>query len=184
MRGDRLRLGKTKACAIDGHRWLGYLEARNILPCSDYKLEHSSWLGILKRVSATKGKYYRNYGARGITVCDRWRSFKNFVEDMGRRPGPEYSIDRYPNQDGNYEPGNCRWATTGEQTTNRCDNIFVDYNGERVLLVELTRRLGVSRGIVYGRLKLGWGLNEALHTPVQPRKKQATAGLGGSRSGV
>ena len=70
-----------------------------------------------QRCSNPKAGKWSYYGGRGITVCDRWSSFKNFLADMGRRPGAGYSIDRIDN-DGNYEPGNCRWATQGEQRRN------------------------------------------------------------------
>jgi hypothetical protein len=73
-----------------------------------------------QRCTNPRNKRYADYGGRGIQVCDRWRtSFAAFLEDMGRRPSPEHSIDRYPNNDGNYEPGNCRWATAKQQRANR-----------------------------------------------------------------
>lgn len=84
--------------------------------------EYAIWLHIKKRCSDHTDKNYPRYGGRGISVCERWfDSFDNFMDDMGSRPEPAYlySIDRYPDKDGNYEPGNCRWATVLEQNNNR-----------------------------------------------------------------
>jgi hypothetical protein len=76
-----------------------------------------------KRCHYPKHEKWPTYGGRGITVCDRWRySFANFRADMGLKPSPEHSIDRYPDNDGNYAPGNCRWATAHEQQWNRTDS--------------------------------------------------------------
>lgn len=72
------------------------------------------------RCTNPKCQRYEIYGGRGIKVCDRWTaSYEAFLADVGRRPGPEYSLDRYPDRDGNYEPGNVRWATRSEQMLNR-----------------------------------------------------------------
>ena len=82
-----------------------------------YRSEYVAWASMIWRCSDPN---FKGYGARGIKVCKRWRkSFLAFLEDMGPKPSPKYSLDRYPNNDGNYEPTNCRWATKSEQNYNR-----------------------------------------------------------------
>jgi len=81
--------------------------------------EHRIWKGMLRRCENPNDKSWRHYGGRGISVCAQWKqSFEAFLSDMGHRPGPKLSIDRIDN-DGNYEPGNCRWATAKEQAQNK-----------------------------------------------------------------
>jgi hypothetical protein len=135
------------------------------------KPEYSSWEKMIERCYNKNHDKYANYGGRGIAVCARWRaSFRDFLADMGQKPTPQHTIDR-KDGNGNYEPNNCRWATKSEQRRNSRDNVYVEHNGKRVLLVDLTEQLGLSRDIVYGRLKNGWNLADALTVPVRSYSK-------------
>jgi hypothetical protein len=99
--------------------------------------EYNSWLGCINRCYNPISKGFLEYGLFGITVCDRWRqSFSVFYADMGPKPFPEYSLDRYPDPKGNYEPSNCRWASPSEQASNR---IYLSYDEktDRVCKVSL-----------------------------------------------
>jgi hypothetical protein len=101
------------------------------------------WTHIKTRCSNPKYNRYNRYAGRGIAVCDRWReSFEAFLADMGEAPD-SMSIERIDN-DGNYEPGNCRWATIREQTRNRCSNIWVEYRGRRLVLKDYAEAVGVG----------------------------------------
>lgn len=120
------------------------------------------WKSMLARCRNPNGHAYPGYGGRGIAVCDSWReSFENFFKDMGERPAG-CSLDRV-NNDGNYEPGNCRWATAFEQNNNKSNTIFVVFDGRRQSLVEWARELGVPRKRLYSRIVLhGWPVEEAM----------------------
>lgn len=118
--------------AVTDHR-LASLRCGGALSCGCLRLErvtshgkthspeHRTWRDMLQRCLNPKNPRYRDYGGRGIKVCDRWLSFENFYEDMGERPVGDLSIDRRDN-DGNYESDNCRWATRTEQQNNRRDS--------------------------------------------------------------
>lgn len=131
--------------------------------------EHSSWTAMLKRCSDPNHAAFPRYGGRGISVCDRWLLFENFLTDMGPRPSLQHSLDRYPNNDGNYEPGNVRWATKAEQGTNKHNNRLVTFNGETLPGSEWERRLGFGRELIYQRMDRGWSAERAITTPV-PKK--------------
>lgn len=105
---------------------------------------YPTWYGMVARCQNPKAQSYRNYGGRGITVCDRWlESFENFYADMGDRPSNKHSLDRIDN-DGPYSPENCRWATWEEQANNRRNNVWIEFQGERLSAAQWSRRLGVA----------------------------------------
>lgn len=100
-------------------------------------------------------------------MCDRWKSsFQNFLEDMGPRPSPQHSLDRIDNN-GNYEPGNCRWATPTEQIVNRTTTVLVEYKGETHCVAHWADTKGIPRSTLANRLNNGWGVEEALTEPVR-----------------
>lgn len=125
--------------------------------------EHRAWAGMLQRC---KEGGHKRYAGRGIKVCERWASsFEAFFEDMGRCPSPDHTIDRFPDNNGNYEPGNCRWATVTEQNNNKCDSVFLDHEGQRLTVAQWARIKGLSRQLIHLRLKYDWSVSETLDTP-------------------
>lgn len=132
---------------------------------------HSIWRHMVRRCDSPKDRDYANYGGRGIRVCERWReSFWLFTEDMGQRPSPQHSLDRI-NNDGNYEPGNVRWATAQMQCSNQRRTKFVECGGASITVSEAARMHGMSPVTLHLRLRHGWDLGRALTTPVRPTKK-------------
>jgi hypothetical protein len=130
---------------------------------------------MLARCTQPANPAYAHYKERGITVCERWRTFENFLADMGERPGGkrEYTIERRDNDRG-YEPGNCRWATWQQQGNNRSTNIRFTYKGKEYTLAELARTTGVSKETLRVRLVRpgGWDVEKAVETPVMSRQER------------
>jgi hypothetical protein len=113
------------------------------------------WASMKDRCANSNNKKYHLYGGRGIKVCDRWQLFENFLSDMGERPGPEYSLDRYPNNDGNYEPGNCRWATIEQQNNNTRKTLRIEFRGEIKSAAQWSRTLSISEKVIRRRHRRG-----------------------------
>lgn len=137
--------------------------------------EWNTWVGIRNRCSNRKEPAYKYYGARGISVCDRWQeSFTNFLADMGPKPGPKFSIDRVDN-DGNYEPGNCRWATQLEQVNNTRHNTHLTFQSRTQNISQWAKELGFpSDNVIVGRIgKLKWTIKKALTTPLNKNISKA-----------
>jgi hypothetical protein len=132
--------------------------------------ERTAWMNMRKRCFNPKNPEYKNYGGRGITVCDRWLSFEAFLEDMGERPSSKHTLDRYPDNNGNYEPGNCAWRTQKEQMQNRRVNHWITFDGRTQTISAWAEETGFTPGKIWNRLNLGWSVERALtqqhsHTP-------------------
>lgn len=134
----------SKATTLHGHAKKGQISS-----------EFQSWRSMIYRCYNTNDKMYNYYGGRGIFVCDRWlNSFENFIEDMGLKPDKTYSIDRIEN-DGNYFPDNCRWATDLEQNNNQSTNIKVinTVTGEEYTSISLAAKsIEINRSTLYSQL--------------------------------
>jgi hypothetical protein len=128
---------------------------------------YSSWMAMRERCYRKSRKNYRNYGGRGITVCERWHDFTNFLADMGERP-KGMTLDR-KDVDGNCEPGNCVWATKKEQMRNTRSNRRLTFRGETRCLKDWATELGVHPGTLSSRLRRGWTVDRALTAPLLPR---------------
>lgn len=128
--------------------------------------EYRLWYGMKDRCYNRKAKKFKHYGGRGIRVCDRWKnSFANFLEDMGQRPAG-LTLDRR-RTNGDYEPGNCRWATKKEQQRNKRNNRVVLFRGRRLCLAAWAEEFNICRKVVCARLSIGWTMERALTTPVR-----------------
>lgn len=117
--------------------------------------EKMAWKNMKTRCGYKKHTQFNRYGGRGIIVCDRWKSsFKNFIEDVGNKPGTEYSLERIDNN-GNYEPSNVRWATSSEQARNTSRNLKVDINGSEMIALDASKLLNINYTTFTDRIKSG-----------------------------
>lgn len=120
---------------------------------------------MLQRCRNKKCAAWKDYGKRGIKVCTRWESFDSFYADMGPRPSSLHTLDRYPNQNGDYEPANCRWATREQQSRNRRSNRSITFNGRTQLLKDWAEETGLPRETIASRLRSGWSVKRTFTTP-------------------
>ncbi len=121
---------------------------------STYKSEYQIWNAMKQRCANKNNPAYGRYGGRGIKVCDRWiGSFTNFLEDMGERPSKKHSLDRHPNNDGNYEPGNVRWGTDDEQARNKRNNRWFEADGKKMIMQDWAAYFGVNESTLLEHLE-------------------------------
>lgn len=150
--------GNTRSC---GCLKMDILKARCLKHGSSRSCEYNIWNMMLQRCNNGKCKDFPAYGGRGIRVCDRWSKFENFLADMGRRPSTDHSIDRVEN-DGNYEPSNCKWATMKEQQTHKTTTRLITFNGVTQNLTWWANSTGININTIHRRIKTGWALKDAL----------------------
>lgn len=135
-----------------------------------YSREYAIWANMKDRCANPRHRVFKDYGGRGITFCDQWKSFKNFYQDMGPRPPGRYTLER-KNNNGNYGPDNCIWATYIQQERNKRTTRRVTLNGTTLSMAEWVERLKSNRNVVDARLRKGWSERAALMTPCVPGKQ-------------
>lgn len=170
-----LMRGHTKSCGCYSREMTklsrqthGETSNRQVTP------EYRIWCGIKARCCNKNSERYKDYGGRGITICDRWiNDFDAFLDDMGRRPSNKHSIDRIDN-DGNYSPENCRWATIDEQSRNTRVVKRISINGVEKTVYEWASISGVKPKTILARLRLGWATQLAVHSPASKHNKLVT----------
>jgi len=151
--GNNLKRGLTVSCGhpakTAGGLW------------STYTSEYDTWAQMRDRCENPRNPQYRNYGDRNIWVCERWRSFENFISDMGPRPFPSHQLDRIDN-DGPYMPENCRWVDAATNMRNSSATRILEHDGLRLSIAEWGERLGIKAQVIRARLHNGWTVERAL----------------------
>lgn len=179
VRGNSLKNGSSVSCRcyqreFQYKRKLRHGHTGRAIGVDHSTPEYQAWAHMIQRCLNSSCPEYRNYGARGITVCERWMEAKNFLADMGPRPSAKYSLDRI-NNDGNYEPDNCRWATQHQQQRNRRTNRWIEWNGRTQVLADWARELGFPKNVITSRMSLGWTVERTFTTPYARRRLVTTA---------
>lgn len=158
--------GSVRTCGCSKRKGTRLNDGRSLHPL------YGIWNQMMRRCYNSKTIHYDRYGGRGITVCDEWHDFWNFVkwsDSVGGRPTGT-SIDRIDNN-GNYEPSNCRWATKFQQSTNKCTNVILEYNGIKKSLIEWALEYGLEWNTLSNRINRGWPVDKAITTSVKYTRK-------------
>ena len=153
--------GHTTSCGCKKYR---YTKTHGMARTRQYII----WAGMIQRCENTKAEGYKNYGGRGINVCERWHEFELFWDDMKDSYADGLTIERVNNDDGYYKE-NCIWASRKEQNRNRRGNHHIERNGERKILTDWASELNIDPRKVCRRLKAGWSTEDALTRPIQTK---------------
>jgi hypothetical protein len=174
VKGQNLRERRIISCGC----WKAELQAKLVAQRSidhgharrgTHTKAYDAWVNMKQRCSNPRVDNYPQYGGRGICVCARWlNSFAHFLADMGDPPSPIHSLDRR-NNDGNYEPGNCRWAIVEVQANNKAASRIIEFNSRSLSLQQWSRATGIAKNTIKNRIdRLGWSVSEALSAPPSP----------------
>ena len=167
-----IKNGKTRSCGC--LQKISHTITHGMSKMSEYRIYNN----MLSRCYNKKVSSYKYYGARGITVCDRWlNSFENFYADMGARPSTKFSVDRIDNN-GNYEPSNCRWATMKQQNENKRPSsplTMIEHNGETLSIKKWAERYAINYHTFHNRIhRRGYSFEDAISKPVGRNIKLAS----------
>lgn len=158
---NALTSGNTKSCKC----WQKEQASRTKTTHGHAKTpEYVAWKTMRARCNRQTVQSFSNYGGRGIQVCDRWNDFALFIEDMGWRPSPNHTVERRDN-DGNYTPENCYWASRTVQSRNKRTTLRIAYQGKTQPLAQWCEELKYPYGLIYHRLHRGWSPERAFSTP-------------------
>lgn len=159
--GTSARKARKSTARKHGHAFTGMISR-----------EYRIWENMRQRCLNPKASHYARYGGRGISICERWNDFALFYADMGPCPTQKHSIDRIDN-DGGYEPENCRWVTQTEQMRNSSRIKLIEYRGEQVPVSHAIRQSCVSPQTFYRRIAEGWTVEKALTAPPYAKRRNA-----------
>lgn len=145
------------------------IECQGIKHNKSYSRVYRIWANMMNRCYNSNVKEFKYYGARGITVCERWHKFENFYADMGD-PLSGMTLDRIKNELG-YSKDNCRWATMHAQTRNKSNNQYILFDGVSMVMADWAARVGISKMTLRNRILSGWSIERALTQPVKSLRK-------------
>lgn len=155
--------GRTKSCGCLQREMRGHCHETHGGVGEDL---YSVWTGMKGRCWNPNNHKYHRYGGRGISICERWTDYAKFRDDMGERPSGAYSLDRIDN-DGDYEPSNCRWANLSEQANNRSGNRRIEFNGDVKTVAEWSRFLGICYATLWHRINNNWSIDDAFSREIR-----------------
>lgn len=161
-RSDRLRSGTVQSCGCLAREvLLARCQTHGATVGRKFAAEYVCWANMMRRCYDPTVHRFERYGGRGITVCDRWKHYANFLADIGPKPSPSHSIERN-NNNGNYEPANCRWATRAEQARNRRTNRLLTHNGRTMCLLDWAKAIGREPSTIRNRIQRGLSIEHVL----------------------